>query len=549
MKHLLAILLLSSFLVACSDSEPGANPEAGQTSSTANQSPDPDAELEIAWFDGSVEAAFAQAKQDNRPLYLYWGAVWCPPCEELKHTVFKSPSFIYQSRLFVPVYLDGDTARAQSWGEHFGVAGYPTMIVFNPAGEEVTRIPGGIDVQRYAEVLGLSLERLKSTPELIALAQQKPSALGTGDFLQLAFYSWEQANLDLEGTDVAALLLRLAGEAKARNKPELQLAGSRLLAQGLALFSLQNEAELSPQARADYQAQLATLLNEPSRVLANLDVLSFYCAEIMALVTQPGANREALSKQWVAAMTQARQSEQISTAENLASWYPAIHFYWLDHPDAEALPAELAQALQTAINTADETTKGSARQSVIHRASRVLQAAKMLDESHALLTAEVQKQPDSYYFLSSLGEVEEMLGNDAAAISRMQEAYAKAQGKATRFQWGVDYLSVLIRLAPERKVDVLTTADAVLAELPEADERFVGRNFGRLQTLTTSLQEWAANQGEDREVQVKLAQINNELQQQCETLPEQSQGRDNCNWMLAAENETESVETAERGEP
>ena len=117
----------------------------------------------IDWFDGNVEAAFAEAKSKNRPLFLYWGAVWCPPCVEIRQTVFKSPQFQAQTKLFVPVYLDGDTEQAQDWGEQFGTKVYPTMIVFNPAGEEITRIPGGIDIDRYNAVLQRSLNAMRPT--------------------------------------------------------------------------------------------------------------------------------------------------------------------------------------------------------------------------------------------------------------------------------------------------------------------------------------------------------------------------------------------------
>lgn len=65
-------------------------------------------------------------------MFLYWGAVWCPPCNQVKSTIFNRPDFIAATRQFVPVYLDGDSENAQQLGEKFKVRGYPTMILFRP---------------------------------------------------------------------------------------------------------------------------------------------------------------------------------------------------------------------------------------------------------------------------------------------------------------------------------------------------------------------------------------------------------------------------------
>ena len=72
---------------------------------------------EIAWREGDVADALAEAKEQGKPVILYWGAVWCPPCNQMKSTLFKDASFIAETEKFVPVYLDGDTAGAQEWGE------------------------------------------------------------------------------------------------------------------------------------------------------------------------------------------------------------------------------------------------------------------------------------------------------------------------------------------------------------------------------------------------------------------------------------------------
>jgi len=158
----------------------------------------------IDWFEGGVEDAFAQAKESGKPIYLYWGAVWCPPCHAISATIFKSPEFLERSKLFVPVYLDGDTENAQAYGEKFGVRGYPTMIVFSSEGVELTRIPGGIDLQAYANVLDLTLNQASSAGDLVESLAAGSDSLAAADCTLLAYYSWGQDTAILGDADAGA---------------------------------------------------------------------------------------------------------------------------------------------------------------------------------------------------------------------------------------------------------------------------------------------------------------------------------------------------------
>mgnify|MGYP001823806722 CR=1 FL=1 len=210
-KRLLTLLQIALLATACSDSHQG-NPTAEAKAPEQATQQATAAPATIPWFNGTVEQAFAAAKAGDKPILLYWGAEWCPPCHVLKATIFRRDEFIAQSQLFVPVYLDGDTERAQKYGEQFGVYGYPTVIIFSPAGEEITRIPGGMDIEQYVSVLELALNALRPVADLLAMVEQG-KAIGDDDWRLLANYYWGLYLVGEVGDRVFGEVYRLLAEA------------------------------------------------------------------------------------------------------------------------------------------------------------------------------------------------------------------------------------------------------------------------------------------------------------------------------------------------
>ena len=196
-QHVLSALALAAVLAACSKPVDVTPPVATVAAPKPAAAATDRVESGIAWKqasnDADVDAAFAQARAESKPVFVYWGAKWCPPCNQVKATLFNRQDFIERSRAFVPVYVDGDSPGAQKLGSRFKVSGYPTMLLFNPQGTELTRLPGEVDAQRYTEVLTLGMNAQRPVKEVLALALSGSKAadgqgLTPNHWRLLAFY-------------------------------------------------------------------------------------------------------------------------------------------------------------------------------------------------------------------------------------------------------------------------------------------------------------------------------------------------------------------------
>src|SRR5688572_1028010 len=148
----------------------------------------------VAWLaasaDADIERAFAQARSQKKPVLLYWGASWCPPCNQLKATLFNRQDFAAQSKHFVAVFVDGDRPAAQKLGARFKVSGYPTLVLFAPDGKEITRLPGEADAPQVLSLLEAGLAGGRPVAAVLADARAGKT-LAANEWRLLAFHSWE----------------------------------------------------------------------------------------------------------------------------------------------------------------------------------------------------------------------------------------------------------------------------------------------------------------------------------------------------------------------
>jgi thioredoxin-related protein len=514
-----SMLLAGLVLAACSRQPAAPAADAGAA-----------AAQEIAWFEGTVDEAFAYAKANDKPIFLYWGAVWCPPCHEIKATVFKSREFIERSRLFVPVYLDGDTENAQKLGEKFGVVGYPTMLVFSPAGEEITRIPGGIDIQAYANILDLTQTNLQPVSALLLRTLDEGVKLSPGECRLTAYNSWEQNEKLLAERNKKTVFNALADAC-----PEESVVERSMLRMGaLGAAITQSKDKENPVALTDAEKTAALslvngLLDDPQLVRANIYPVLISGASITTAITAPGSEeRAALQAKFLTVLDRLARDESLFTTERLYTAIGKIRFERIDDAEKEISPGLKAEISAMVAKADEQTTDVYERQTVINAASNVLDSAGMTEQAKQLLLAELDKSKQPYYFMVSLAGIEQEAGNNEAAIEWLKRAYDAATGPATRFQWGTYYISGLLEMAPDDVERIQADTVTVVREL-EKGRAFYQRPKGQLQRLEKKLVAW----GDGPEREAGLAYIRKNVQSICGTIPADEPARATCEGFLA----------------
>jgi thiol-disulfide isomerase/thioredoxin len=486
----------------------------------------------IDWYDGDVDAAFASAGASGKPLFLYWGAEWCPPCAQIKATIFNKREFQERSRLFVPVYIDGDSPGAQRLGERFGVVGYPTMILFRADGREILRLPGGVDIARYSTVLDTALAASRPILETLTAAAEG-KAVEPSDWTLLAYHSWstDSGRLVADG-DRAEVF----GSLDRHCPRELTAECSRIFFEylrALAAASKKDGVPLAAQQRDQAGARLASLLASQDAVRANVENLIYAPTSVVGLLSDPGtAGRAKLVDAWRAALDSLERGGggfALSGPEQINFYRARVALQRLEEPDAPLPPTLLDEARRAVARVTEPAPDGYARLAAANAAWNFYFEAGLDEEANTLLMAEIEKSKSPYYFMEGLADLAKKAGRETDALAWLERAYADAQGPATRFQWGYNYLAGLLEMTPEDTARIERVGLEVLGELDASPDAFYQRTRTRLEQLSTRLLEWSADQPERLSV---VARLRERTASTCAGLPAGDAGRANCEAFL-----------------
>jgi len=448
----------------------------------------------VAWLtassDADIERVFTQAEARNKPVLLYWGASWCPPCNQLKATLFNRQDFAMQSKYFVAVFVDGDRPAAQKIGARFKVSGYPTLVLFTPEGAEIARLPGEADAPQVLSLLETGLAGGRPIAAVLADARAG-KALGANEWRMLAFHSWEVDESGLVGdAERPAVLAELA----TKSPPGDGETTTRLWLKALAASD--DGKGLKPDAAL--AERVARVLADPAASRTHMDVLIGGASDMVrALTADDSAERAALVAKFEAALARLQGDATLSRGDRVGALIERVDLARLGQPKDSTTPrlpeALVREVREWAARMDREISDRFERQAVITAVAYLQGQAGLWAESDALLKSNLARSHSPYYLMSQLAGNARKLGRKDEALNWYRQAYDKSVGPATRLQWGASYVSALVDLAPQDGRRIEQAATRVFADAAKDAGAFHDRSVRSLQRVGRKLASWNAD--------------------------------------------------------
>jgi thiol-disulfide isomerase/thioredoxin len=437
------------------------------------------ADRAIDWHDGNPDAAFAAAAARGVPLFLYWGAAWCPPCNRIRAVTFDRADFQALAPGFVALHIDGDSAGAQQLAERFHVRSYPTLIVYRPDGTEITRLPCELDGARFVEIFKVAMKATRTVAESLSAALSRERALADDEWRLLSFYSWDTDERQvLKSLDFAAML---ASMTRGCTLPDALL---RLQWHTLHAAATAGKGGIDQRAAVK---RLEEILGDPLAVRSQMDIVTNHAVDLVRFLTVPQSPaRIRLTQAWAAALAQLENDATLNLADQLAALRTRVRMSRLGEPidDIDAVArARVARA-------ADAAGSAAMRHQVMNTAAGLLSDAGLLDEAEQLLLDELERSHVPFFFMHNLAAIAKKRGDPAAAVSWYERAWDSATGPATRLQWGATYLQGLIDFAPQEAPRIESFAYRMLQELDGMGDAYCQRNRTQLERIDSKLALW-----------------------------------------------------------
>jgi len=393
------------------------------------------------WWKGSIEDAFKESKATKKPLFIYWGAQWCPPCNELRAEVFSRQEFPAQISPFIPLAIDGDSDDAQKWGERLGTVGYPTMLIVAPGDKVKMKIVGSVSWSAFVDEIKKSNNK------------KKPSRETNDEDTATAFAKLNRTRTAsvTESARLATIVLIGAPDAPTKLADKIRQNWS-------GLFSL---ISATPEGR--HQGEF--LLRE------GVQTLSW----IVKSDTSPDLRRERVMA-WSSALDKLEKDagETLSSKVKMtAARCELLHVDALSGLDPVMLRGTVDDLVAKVLATSDSYLIKSLIPSLADAYASLGDQKAALD----LLEANIAKTDTPWYFYNHMAWIVGHSGDKNGAVLWSEKAAKAATGNSTKIQVLANYMKTVSEsTVPDKSLRVASSLKETLTLAVNSPDAFYNRN-------------------------------------------------------------------------
>lgn len=454
------------------------------------------------WFQGTVEEAFTKAANEQKPVFLYWGAVWCPPCNQLKATIFADDQFKSLMTGAVAVYLDGDTDRAQLWSDKLKVTGYPTILVLRPgkttgeSPQELARLDYGLSIEEFAGTIAETLTGGMALSNALSEIQKGQGGLRPWNVVN--GIAWSQLDENTYPPDkrisILSGLVQKAPNPTVRAQLAASLLGEVLSARSGAGTNLEKSVA---SVKIEAETYLDYLFASAATIWATRNFIVFSATDTFKLIFdgqeratsgQP-AKKDALIKRWLDAVAVLQADKRLFVDTWLWSHMPELEF-WKIRNGGTAAPATLVEKIRRAVADADKrSVTPYERHAVISGAASILKDVGDTAGAIVMLQKELKQTDTPWYYQSSLASLalSEKKFADAMTFSEQARLSARTLRNATRVQWIVNDVVLLGKIEPLPETKLAAALEDYYGTVFALPDGFAGRNGSRAKTVAKEI--------------------------------------------------------------
>lgn len=161
----------------------------------------------IRFFEGNYEQALAEARQQNKLLFIDFYAVWCGPCKRMAKDVFTVDSVgAYFNERFISIKIDAEKPENAAVAKQFKVEAFPTLAFVGNDGKALAVNTGAMNAVELLEAARIANGDAVSFEQLYQQYKDDPKNLDIRQELLLKAPNFLAAQ---EGMDAEKWVVRI----------------------------------------------------------------------------------------------------------------------------------------------------------------------------------------------------------------------------------------------------------------------------------------------------------------------------------------------------